>query len=81
MPNIKINWGEVFLGTAFLFAGGICILVPAIKLQDSSLVAMLILGVMLFMRGVVFIFTAMENLRLKRREEQLTKDKIEQTKT
>jgi uncharacterized membrane protein HdeD (DUF308 family) len=79
MSKSKRKWIEAFLGAVLLFGGGMCILVPAIEIQDCSLVITLVLGVTLAIQGIDYIWKATGNLRPRRSEKQLNKDKREQT--
>jgi hypothetical protein len=74
MPDIKsqIKY-KVFLGIIFLLGGVISILVPASKLDGSS-IATIIMGIIFVMLGDMYFWEAIEGLRKRKKEKQEIKD-------
>ena len=74
MPAIKSQMKyKVFLGVMFLLGGIISILIPASKLEGSS-IATIIMGITFVMLGDTFIWEAIKDFRERKKEKQEIKD-------
>ena len=75
MHNIKSQVGKkAFLGIIFVLGGMTIALIRASACQDNSVISSVLFGITAAMLGTYWIFSAMEEHRARKREEQKIKD-------